>query len=164
DFTGLYGYEDSQDPHCVKSRTGYAILVAGCPIIWKSCLQMEIAMSMMEAEYVALSQSCKDLFPILDIVAEVTAAVGIPRDEVTRLHVTVHEDNVGTLTLGCLAPRRMTPCLKHYAIKFHWFRKHIGHWKIHLVKVCSEDQLGDLFTKGLGFVAFERLRSKLMGW
>eukprot|EP00956_Cyclotella_meneghiniana_P000227 scaffold288_cov44-Cyclotella_meneghiniana.AAC.7 len=55
DFAGLYGHEDKQDPHCVRSRTGYVILLANCPILWKSKLQTEIALSTMEAEYVALS-------------------------------------------------------------------------------------------------------------
>eukprot|EP00956_Cyclotella_meneghiniana_P018181 scaffold30080_cov40-Cyclotella_meneghiniana.AAC.1 len=51
DFAGLYGHEDKQDPHCVRSRTGYVILLANCPILWKSKLQTEIALSTMEAEY-----------------------------------------------------------------------------------------------------------------
>jgi hypothetical protein len=68
DFAGLYNHEDSQDPHCVRSRTGYVILVSGCPILWKSKLQTEIALSTMEAEYVSLSQACKDLFPLLDLI------------------------------------------------------------------------------------------------
>eukprot|EP00956_Cyclotella_meneghiniana_P013545 scaffold19631_cov45-Cyclotella_meneghiniana.AAC.1 len=49
DFAGLYNHEDSQDPHCVRSRTGYVILVAGCPVLWKSKLQTKIALSTMEA-------------------------------------------------------------------------------------------------------------------
>jgi hypothetical protein len=48
DFAGLYNHEDSQDPHCVRSHTGYAILLAGCPVLWKSKLQTEIALSTME--------------------------------------------------------------------------------------------------------------------
>jgi hypothetical protein len=32
DFAGLYGHEDSQDPHCARSRTGYVILAFGCPV------------------------------------------------------------------------------------------------------------------------------------
>ncbi|KAL7461491.1 hypothetical protein ACHAXS_001911, partial [Conticribra weissflogii] len=150
--------------HCTRSRTGFVILVAGCPILWKSTLQTEIALSTMEAEYVALSQSCKDLFPLLLLVEELGSAVGLIRDQTTRLHVRIHEDNVGALTLAGLEPRWMTPRSKHYAIKYHWFREHIGPKKIELVKICSEDQLGDIFTKGLGAVAFVRLRSMLMGW
>ena len=30
DFVGLYVYEDNQDPHCARSRTGYMITVANC--------------------------------------------------------------------------------------------------------------------------------------
>eukprot|EP00804_Cyclotella_cryptica_P019462 CCRYP_006640-RC/>CCRYP_006640-RC protein AED:0.46 eAED:0.41 QI:0/-1/0/1/-1/0/1/0/84 len=61
DFAGLYGHEDSQDPHYACSCTGYVILAFGCPVLWRSRLQTEIALSTMEAEYVALSTMCKDL-------------------------------------------------------------------------------------------------------
>ncbi|KAL7548695.1 hypothetical protein ACHAWF_014726, partial [Thalassiosira exigua] len=49
DFAGPWGHEDSQDPHCARSRTGYVITLAGCPILWRSSLQTEIALSKMEA-------------------------------------------------------------------------------------------------------------------
>ena len=39
DFAGLYGHEDSSDPICVRSRTGFIITVAGCPVVWGSSLQ-----------------------------------------------------------------------------------------------------------------------------
>lgn len=57
DFAGLWGSENAQDPTCVKSRTGYVLVVAGCPVTWVSKLQTEIALSTMEAEYIALSQA-----------------------------------------------------------------------------------------------------------
>ena len=56
----------------------------------------------------------------------------------------------------------MTPRSKHYAIKYHWFREHIGPRHIELGKISSENQLGDLFTKGLDHNIFQRLRKKLM--
>jgi hypothetical protein len=58
DFAGLRSREDVQDPHCVRSRTGYIISLANFPVLWKSHLQTEIALSTMEAEYVTLSTSC----------------------------------------------------------------------------------------------------------
>ena len=164
DFAGLYNHEDVHDPHCVRSRTGYVILLAGCPVLWKSKLQTEIALSTMEAEYVALSQSCKDLFPVIDQVKELGAAVGLPVEEYTNLHTRVYEDNVGALTLAGLEPKRMTPRSKHYAIKYHWFRSQIGPRKIKLLKIDTKHQLGDIFTKGLSREPFQRLRSMLMGW
>jgi hypothetical protein len=58
----------------------------------------------------------------------------------------------------------MTPRSKHYAIKYHWFREHIGPRHIQLVKIATDDQLGDLFTKGLTKLKFSWLQKKLMGW
>jgi hypothetical protein len=81
-----------------------------------------------------------------------------------NMHVKIHKDNVGTLILGKLEPRRMTPQSKHHAVKYHWFCKHLGPRGIELVKIASTDQLGDLFTKGLGKLAFTRLQKQLMGW
>jgi hypothetical protein len=125
DCAGLYGYEDSQDPHCAHSRTGYVILAFNCPELWKSRLQTEIALSTMEAEYVSLSTACKDFFPIIDLVKALSEAVEMSVDFTANLHGKIFEDNVGALTLGRLEPGRMTPHSKHYAIKYHWFRARV---------------------------------------
>ena len=113
DFAGLWGHEHPQDPHCARSRTGYVITISGCPVIWRSSLQTEIAMSTMEAEYVAMSTACKDLFPLIDLVRELGGCLGIPVRDSSNLHVRIHEDNVRALTLGKLEPRRMTLRSKH---------------------------------------------------
>jgi hypothetical protein len=118
----------------------------------------------MEAEYVALSTSCRDLFPLIDITKELCETLQIDTKTSTQMHFKIHEDNVRALTLGKLEPWRMTPRSKHYAVKYHWFREHIGPRNIELVKISSGDQLGDLFTKGLSRVLFQGLRKKLMGW
>ncbi len=118
----------------------------------------------MEAEYVALSKSCRDLFPLIDITKELCKIFKIDLKKETDMHIKIHKDNVGTLILGKLEPRWMTPWSKHYTIKYHWFCKHIETRNIQLVKINTEDQLGDLFTKGLRRIIFTRLRKKLMGW
>ncbi|KAL3767222.1 hypothetical protein ACHAWU_003313 [Discostella pseudostelligera] len=164
DFAGLWKHEDSNDPHCVRSRTGFVITLAHCPVIWASKMQTEIALSTMEAEYIALSTACRDLFPIMDKLVEITAILNIPFTPGSNMHVRIHEDNAGTLILGKLEPRRMTPRSKHYAVKYHWFREQLLPRNIELVKIATQDQLGDIFTKGLGGVAFKRVRKQLMGW
>jgi len=63
DFAGLWPHEDKHDPSCVKRRTGFVICISGCPVTWTSKLQTDIATSMMEAEYNALSMSMQDLLP-----------------------------------------------------------------------------------------------------
>jgi hypothetical protein len=126
--------EDKQDPHCVQSRTGYVICLADCPVLWKSQLHTEIALSTMEAENVALSKSCRDLFPLIDTTKELCKIFEIDLKKETDMHIKIHEDNVGTLIFGKLEPRQMTPPSKHYAIKYHWFCKHIEPQNIQLVK------------------------------
>ena len=164
DFAGLWGHEDPQDPHSVRSRTGYIITLSGCPILWKSSMQNLVALSSMESEYVSLSTACRDLFPLIDLIKELGGCLDIPVKDETNLHVRIHEDNVGALTLGKLEPRRMTLRSKHYAVRYHWFRTEIGPRNIILQKIASAEQLGDIFTKGLGRVAFQRLRKQIMGW
>ena len=51
DFCRLWGSEDPNDPIVAKSRTGYVILLTGCPLLWKSSLQTEISVSMMDRRF-----------------------------------------------------------------------------------------------------------------
>jgi hypothetical protein len=67
-FSGNWTAVDSNDPENVLSRTGYIIYYAGCPIHWVSKLQTEIALSTTEAEYIALSQSMRDVIPMMNIL------------------------------------------------------------------------------------------------
>jgi hypothetical protein len=81
-----------------------------------------------------------------------------------QMHTKIHEDNVGALILAKLEPRQMSPRSKHYAVEYHWFREHLIPQNIQLVKIDTDEQLGDLFTKGLAKVAYMRLQKMLMGW
>ena len=82
-FTGLWGYEDKHDPACVKSQTGFVIFVGGCPIVWGSKLQTEIAGSTMESEYIALSESLKHLIVLKRLVVAFCSAIQIDPEEVS---------------------------------------------------------------------------------
>ena len=100
----------------------------------------------------------------MDLVQEIGSFFDLPVKDRARFHIRIHEDNVGAITLGKLDPRRMTPRSKHYGIKYHWFREQIESRGIDLVKISTKEQLGDIFTKGLGRVTFEYSWKKLMGW
>jgi hypothetical protein len=163
DFAGMYGYEKHDDPSCVKSRTGYVINVADCPVLWQSKLQTETALSTMEAEIVAMSHCARELIPIMQMVEFLGPAVGLSVD-ITSMHVCIHEDNAGALFLADTLPPQYTPRSKHYHIKTIWFRELIKKLQIKLSKIDTVEQLGDIFTKALPRVQFEYLRKKLMGW
>ena len=58
DFCGLWNPETAMyDKMTSKSRTGFVINYAGCPLTWASRLQPETALSTTEAEYMALSEN-----------------------------------------------------------------------------------------------------------
>jgi hypothetical protein len=58
----------------------------------------------MEAEYDALSTSCCDLFPLIDVAKEISSVFLLNLPHKTNIHITIHEDNVGTLMLGQFEP------------------------------------------------------------
>jgi hypothetical protein len=117
----------------------------------------------MEAEYVLLSTSCQDLFPLIDLTKEICSALSLHLKDLNDMYIKVHKDNVGTLVLGKLEFGSMMPRSKHYVVKYHWFREYIGPHNIQLIKINTKDQLGGLFTKGLDKIALKRLKKQLMG-
>jgi len=161
DFASLWGQEDDQDPVCVRSRTGFVLEFAGCPLMWTSKLQTEIALSTTEAEYIALSQSMREVIPTWCMLQEVLQHFGVEFAG-SFTHSTVFEDNSGALVLAT-APK-MNSRTKHIAVKYHHFRDHVQKGTIKIVKVKSDGQKADIFTKGLGPVKFPKIRKLLMGW
>lgn len=159
----MWRHEDDQDPVCVKSRTGYVFTLAGCPISWSSKLQTEIALSTLEAEYIALASAMREFLPLRRLLKEFGKTMDLQLEEKGLLHSVVFEDNNGALALAT-APK-LTPRTKHIAVKYHFFKDHIGESKgIKIVKIESEFQKADIFTKGLPQEDFERIRGLLMGW
>jgi hypothetical protein len=173
DFAGLWGVEDDQNPICVKSRTGYLIMFMGCPLQWVSKLQTQIALSTMAAEYIALSQSMRDLSGIREIIREMNNYVflGNMKDPVIRAHSktfveipqsNVYEDNSACLKFATMP--KMSPRTKHIAILYHFFRSKVESLQVKVIAINTENQLGDQFTKGLPEPKFVKDRYRLMGW
>ena len=75
DFAGQYNQYHDQDQASIKSRTGYVIFYQGCPTLWVSKMQTQCALSTMESEYLALSQSMRDLIPLREILKEIMSIV-----------------------------------------------------------------------------------------
>ena len=164
DFAGMWhALADEQDPVRVKSRTGYVILLANCPLVWCSKLQTEIATSTLEAEFIALSTGMRDLLPAREILLALAKSIGLAVPDGASLRSTVFEDNNGCLTLATVP--KMTPRTKHIGVKYFWFRSKVGPGSgINIQKVDTKDQLADTFTKGLAADQFATLRTRLMGW
>ncbi len=163
DFAGLWNVEESDDPICVRSRTGYVITLGGVPLIWSSKLQTEIATSTMHAEYIALSTSMRELIPVQNVLNDICNALKIERDQATQI-ATIHEDNEGALNLANSPLPKITPHSKHFAVKYHWFREKLTELKVVIKYVKTTYQKADIFTKGLTRNEFKTKRNLLMGW
>ena len=71
DFAGTWDPETApDDSDTARSRMGYLVTFAGCPITWTSKLISEIVLSTTEAEYVSLSESLRTVIPLLNIYKE----------------------------------------------------------------------------------------------
>jgi hypothetical protein len=151
------------DPTTAKSRMGFVIMFAGCPLIWSSKLQTEIALSSTEAEYIALSAAMREVLPLLSLMKEARKR-GVPmkKVKVANIHCKIFEDNVGAIELAKVP--KMRPRTKHLNIKYHHFRQHVQSGLLSLHYVRTESQIADIFTKPLSESLFVKHRKQLMGW
>ena len=86
-----------------------------------------------------------------------------PQDPIcSRFVVTaVYEDNNEAIVVA--TSLRMTASSKHIAVKYDWFRQHVGK-KFVIRKIESENQKADIFTKGSQGQIFARIRKFLCSW
>jgi hypothetical protein len=163
DFAGLFGHEDPQDPVSVKSRTGYVFTLGENPIHWVSKLQPSISLSTVEAEYVALSMALREFIVMRRVAQEICKTLNVDVGRAGTIKSTVFEDNNGALSLA--TKKRMNPRTKHIGVIYHWFWDHVGEGTdIKIEKIDTTIQLGDMFTKPLERLGFERIRKLIMGW
>jgi hypothetical protein len=128
-----------------------------------SKLQTEIALSTLEAEYIALSTAMRDLLPMRRVLTEIGTQLKLDFIKPAMIHSTIFEDNNGALGLA-KAPK-LTPRTKNIAVKYHWFKDMIGKEKgFDILKVDYRDQKADIFTKGLKAEFISYVRKLVMGW
>jgi hypothetical protein len=71
DFSGNWNNAFAAvDPSTAKSRSGWIIFFAGCPVSWASKLQSNVALSTTEAQYIAMSQSLREVIPVMNLLQE----------------------------------------------------------------------------------------------
>ena len=65
-FAGDWDPEIAEhDNSTARSRSGHVIMYAGCPLVWASKLQTEIALSTTESEYISLSTALREIIPLM---------------------------------------------------------------------------------------------------
>ena len=107
-----------------------------------------------------MSQAMREL---IWLTVDVASTLGHKLKSEVEIKSTVFEDNNGAIALA--HKPAATSRTKHIHTKHWFFKEHIGEENsIKLVRVDTEDQLADIFTKGVEEKLFVPLRNRLMGW
>lgn len=137
----LTTYVDSDwagDKESRRSTTGHISYLLDSPINWSSRRQDTVALSSMEAEYVAASEAARDMIWIRFLLAE----IGLPQGP-TVLHV----DNQSAIKLAHNPFNHSRS--KHYELKHHFIREKVEEGVIRLEYIRSAEQRADVLTKAL---------------
>ena len=154
--------EAETEPDTAKSRTGFVINYANCPIIWKSTMQTTIALSSTEAEYIACSNALREVISMMQIVRELKDnGFGMTAMH-PKVHCKVFEDNTGAISM--VTTPKMRPRTKHINHVYHHFRHHVANGDISIVYIKSENQPADMFTHACNAVMVAKHRLKVCGW
>ena len=148
------------DDTTARSRMGYVISYAGCPMLWASKMQTEIALSSTEAEYMALSQAMREVIPLMELMKEAQKMNFPITPNIPRVHCRIFEDNSGAIEIAKVP--KMRPRTKHLNIKYHHFCNHVKRGLISVHQVSTTEQIADIFTKPLGELLFEDIAEALL--
>ena len=162
-FAGNWDKQDAQtgDRDTARSRHGYIILYYGCPLIWKSQLQTEIALSSTESEYTGLSYALCEAIPHMTLLEELKEQ-GFPVDKTKALiQCKVFEDNSGAIEIA--TNHKWRPRTKHLNCHLHHFWSYVPH-SISIHHIPTDKQPADILTKAVDQSTLHQHRSWLMGW
>ena len=150
---GLIAYADADwagDIIDRKSVTGYLVTLAGGAVSWKTTRQKTIAHSSTEAEYMSMSDCCRQLSWIRNLMNEIKLKIEA---------IALCADNQGAIFLGSHPIQQGRT--KHMDIRYHYIRECIDERKVELYYIPTDNQLADIFTKTLPFPRFKMLREKI---
>lgn len=161
DCARTWNISDSNKMMSALSRTGCAIKIANCLIIWVSKMQTEVALSTTEAEHITLLQSTREFIPLKNILEHLSNFVKVINREISAFS-TIFEDNAGVLQLA--NEPKCRPRAKRICIKYHHFCQHVKDKTITIRAIDANEQQTDIFSKPLPLDKFRKFRKALIGW
>ncbi|KRY44405.1 Retrovirus-related Pol polyprotein from transposon TNT 1-94 [Trichinella britovi] len=121
-----------------RSYTGYVFKFGNAAINWESRKQRTVALSSTEAEYMALSEACKEAMHLKRMIEAIT---GLCKS------VVLQSDNQSELKLA------KNPVFhartKHIDIRYHFIREAAERKDVELRYLPTEQMMADVLTKGL---------------
>ena len=162
DFAGLYRRDPDRSSSSARSRTGYILFFGDIPLVWRSFLQSDIALSTLESEYTSLSHSIRTLIPIRSLVLELAGALEIPDSINTTVRSAVFEDNRAAVLLA--NNHRITSRTRYFHVKWHFFWEYVSRGDVTVEYISTDLQRADYLTKMNPRFVFERIRKMNQGW
>ena len=141
DLTPL-AYVDANYGGCrdtCRSTSGYVFLMAGGAVTWSSKRQATVALSTVEAEYVAMSRCAQQMVWMQTWLDEVEVVHTMPG--------VIKGDSQGAIALAKTTKDHGK--VKHIDIRHHYIRELVKSESIIFEQIPSADNLADLFTKPL---------------
>ncbi|GJU76489.1 retrovirus-related pol polyprotein from transposon TNT 1-94 [Tanacetum coccineum] len=133
-----------------RSTSGSIQLLGDRLVSWSSKRQKSAAISSTEAEYIALSGCCTQVFWMRSQLTDY--GFGFNK-------IPMYCDNKSAIALCCNNVQHSRS--KHIDIRFHFIKEHVENGVIELYFVNTEYQLADIFTKALGRERIEFQINKL---
>ena len=106
DFAGGWAKADANNDENVLSRTGFVIFYGGCLLLWASCLQTEIILSIAEAECVALSTAMREVIALMQLMKELSVHLDLYNPQ-PEIFCDVYEDNKSCISMA--TTRKFSP-------------------------------------------------------
>lgn len=135
-----------------KSTTGYCVFINGNLVSWYTHKQPTVALSSAESELMGSTDIVKEIKWIKQILEEMNYIVKTP--------IIINIDNQSAMKIAENDVDHART--KHIDIKYHFIKNEIDDKIIQLKWVPTEKQVADIFTKGLGFVTYNKFKNMLV--
>jgi hypothetical protein len=137
-----YGYVDADyagDVDSSRSTEGHIYFVSGGPVSWASKRQDTVALSTVEAEYMAFARAVQQAIWLSKFMDEIAMPQGRP--------INIFADNNGSIsnTQNDKNHRRT----KHIRVKYHFTKECVTAGDVEFTYIPSEENLADILTKAL---------------
>ena len=145
--TGWVDADYGGDIDSQRSYARYIFIQAGGLTAWSAQYQQTVALSMTEAEYMAVSHAAKQILWMYSEMEEVR----YPQEKPGLLY----NDNLGAIAL--MKNTKHNSHVKHINIQHHFIHECVENGEIPVLHVPSINNLADLFTKSLGCITHQQL-------
>ncbi|KAG8500185.1 hypothetical protein CXB51_004397 [Gossypium anomalum] len=143
----VIGYVDADfagDLDKRRSLTGYVFTIGGCAISWKATLQTTVTLSTIEAEYMAITEACKEAIWLKGLFSELNGDLQIS---------TIFCDSQSAIFLT--KDQMFHERTKHIDVRYHFIRDIIARGDIVVSKISTHENPADMMTKSLPITKFE---------